>query len=158
MRRQKIYLETTLFNYYFDKDRDAHPDTVKLFKEIAAGKYEAFTSRYVVDELMKAPEPKRAKMLGLISEYGIPIFEYSDEARQLADIYVKEGVIPQKYRSDALHIAAASVHDLDMLISMNFQHIVKRKTILATGTINALNGFRAIEINSPMEIIENENA
>ena len=28
MRTQKIYLETTLFNYYFDKDRDAHADTV----------------------------------------------------------------------------------------------------------------------------------
>ena len=44
MRKQKIYLETTLFNFYFDTDREAHADTVKLFKEIAAGKYEAFTS------------------------------------------------------------------------------------------------------------------
>ena len=34
----KIYLETTLFNFYFDTDRDAHPDTVKLFTEIAEGK------------------------------------------------------------------------------------------------------------------------
>jgi hypothetical protein len=30
-----IYLETTMFNFYVDKDRDAHADTVKLFKEIA---------------------------------------------------------------------------------------------------------------------------
>ena len=51
MRTPKIYLETTLFNFYFDTDRDAHAATVKLFEEIAAGKYEPFTSRYVVDEL-----------------------------------------------------------------------------------------------------------
>ena len=44
LRKQKIYMETTLFNYYFDRDRDAHADTVKLFEEIAEGKYEAFTS------------------------------------------------------------------------------------------------------------------
>jgi len=44
MRVPRIYLETTLFNYYFEKERDAHVDTVKLFEEIKAGKYQAFTS------------------------------------------------------------------------------------------------------------------
>jgi hypothetical protein len=75
----------------------------------------------------------------------------------LADIYVSEKIIPQKYRTDGLHIAIATVNDLDMIISMNFQHIVKRKTILATGKINNLNGYRAIEIYSPMEVVENES-
>jgi len=52
MKKQRIYLETTMFNYYFDEDRDiAHQSTVRLFKDIAVGKYEAFTSRYVVNEL-----------------------------------------------------------------------------------------------------------
>jgi hypothetical protein len=46
MRTPKIYLETTIFNFYIDADRDAHADTVLLFEEIAAGKYEAFTSVY----------------------------------------------------------------------------------------------------------------
>jgi len=40
---------------------------------------------------------------------------------------------------------------------MNFQHIVKRKTKLATASINAINGYRAVEIFNPMEVIENEN-
>ena len=61
-----------------------------------------------------------------------------------------------KYRTDGLHIALATVSDLDMIISMNFQHIVKRKTKLVTGSINVLNGYRTIEILSPMEVIENE--
>ena len=154
MRRLKIYLETTLFNYYFDKDRDAHPDTVKLFKEIAAGKYEAFTSTYVTDELEKATNPKRDKMLGLIMEYGIAVLAPTEDAAKLADIYVAESVIPKKYRADGLHIATATVHALDMIISLNFSHIVKRKTILATGKINALNGYHAIEIYSPMEVVK----
>ena len=59
MRKQRIYLETTLFNHYFDEDRGlAHRSTVTLFKEIAAGKYEAFTSDYVTDELERAPAEK----------------------------------------------------------------------------------------------------
>jgi predicted nucleic acid-binding protein len=157
MRIQKVYLETTLFNFYFDKARDAHAVTVKLFEEIAAGKYEAFTSDYVVDELKKAPAEKSAKMLNLLIEYRIPVLEMSDEADRLADIYVLEGIIPQKYRTDGLHIAIATINDLDMIVSMNFQHIVKRKTIRMTGHINIMNGYRAVEIYSPMEVVEDEN-
>jgi hypothetical protein len=158
MRKQKIYLETTLFNFYVDEDRgDAHLDTVKLFKEIAAGKYEAYSSDYVVDELKKATVEKYKKMMGLFNEYDIPILGMSDEADRLADIYVAEGVIPPRYRSDGLHIALATANDLDMIISMNFQHIVKRKTVKMTGHINTMNGYRAVEIYSPMEVVENEN-
>ena len=158
MRMMRMYLETTLFNFYFDEDREAHADTVQLFKEIAAGKYEAFTSRYVIEELGNAPEVKRDKMLNLILEHDIPILEPNDEAVKLADIYVTQGVIPQKYRTDGLHIAIAIVNNLDMIISMNFQHIVKHKTKKMTGAINTLNNYRAIEIVLPMEVVENENA
>ena len=157
MRIPKVYLETTLFNFYVDKDRDAHADTVKLFKEIAEGKYKAYTSTYVTDELENAPETKRDKMMRLISEYDIAVLAPTEEAVKIAGIYVREGVIPQKYLTDGLHIAIATVNDLDMIVSMNFKHIVKRKTILATGKINNLNGYRAVEIYSPMEVIEDEN-
>ena len=59
IRIQNVYLETTMFNYYFDAERNAHADTVKLFEEIKAGKYKAYTSAYAIDELMDAPEEKR---------------------------------------------------------------------------------------------------
>ena len=158
MRTPRIYLETTLFNFYVDEGREAHPYTVQLFKEIAAEKYETFTSTYVTDELEKAPEAKRDKMMNLIVEYGVTVLAPNDEAVKLADIYVAEGIIPQKYRTDGLHIAIATVNNLDMVISMNFQHIVKRKTKVATGSINVLNGYRAVEIYNPMEVVEDENA
>jgi len=158
MRKQKIYLETTLFNHYFDDDRGiAHESTVALFKEIAAGKYEAFTSTYVTDELEKAPSDKRDKMISLIAEYDIAVLAPTDEAVRIADLYISENIIPQKYRTDGLHIAIATVNDLEMIISMNFQHIVKRKTKIGTGNINALNGYRAVEIYAPMEVMEYEN-
>ena len=66
MRKPKIYIETTVFNHYFDTDREAHAATIALFGEIKAGKYDAYTSVYVTDELVMASEPKRSKMLSLI--------------------------------------------------------------------------------------------
>jgi len=157
MRIPKVYLETTLFNFYFDKDREAHLDTVRLFEDIAAGKYNAYTSDYVTDELSRAPAEKRDKMIALIEQHGIAVLELNEEVERLADIYVEQGIIPLKYRTDGVHIAVAAVNDLDMIISMNFQHIVKRKTKIGTGNINALHNYRSVEICTPMEVNEDEN-
>jgi len=151
--KPKIYIETTLFNHYFDKNRATHADTVTLFKQIAAGKYEAYTSQYVVEELEKALEPKRSQMLALIPKLGIQLVDSNDEAARLAAIYIAERIIPRTYFTDAIQIAIATVHDLPMIASANFKHIVKSKTKLATGKINALNGYRPVAIVSPKEIV-----
>jgi hypothetical protein len=156
-RKQKIYLETSLFNFYVDESRGKyHICTVKLFEAIAAGKYEAFTSLYVTDELKKAQDKKRDKMLNLISEYGITVLPESDEAERIAYIYVSEGVIPRRYWMDGMHIALAAVSELDMIVSMNFEHIVKEKTIRMTEHINLQNGHCTVEIYSPEEVVKNE--
>jgi hypothetical protein len=158
MRKLKVYLETTLFNFYVDEERGfAHESTIELFKEIAAGKYKAFTSDYVVNELEAAPIEKSEKMLALIKQYGITVLALNTEAEQLADMYVEHGIIPLKYRTDGVHIAVAAVNDLEIIISMNFQHIVKRRTKIGTGSINAINGYRTVEICTPMEVNDNES-
>ncbi|MDR3313303.1 MAG: hypothetical protein LBS96_02470 [Oscillospiraceae bacterium] len=59
----KLYLETTMFNYYFDTARDGHADTVQLFEEVRIGKHEAYTSGYTVEELLNAPEPKQSNTI-----------------------------------------------------------------------------------------------
>ena len=154
MRRPRIYLETTVFNHYFDTEREAHAATVKLFGEIKAGKYEAFTSLYVTDELAKASEPKKSVMLALIGEYGIHVLNFSDEARSLANIYVKERIIPTKYQYDGLHIACATVNDLDYIFSLNFKHINKLRTKTMTSIVNIREGYKQIIITSPLEVID----
>ena len=156
MRRPMIYLETTIFNHYFDTDREAHAATVKLFGEIKAGMYEAYTSAYVVDELEEAHEPKRKKMLGLIPQYGIMVLDISDEARYLAEMYVNEGIIPAKFVYDGYHIACASVNDMEYVFSLNFKHINKIKTKTMTSIINLREGYRPVTIASPMEVVDDE--
>jgi len=158
MRTQRIYLETTMFNYYFEPERDAHADTMKLFEEIKEGKYQAFTSMYAVEELQKAPVEKAQKMADLITEFGIIVLETSDEAGALATLYQRQGIMPPGSIVDAQHIAVASVNDMDMIISLNFRHIVRKKTETMAGRVNVDNGYKPIEIHSPMEVVERENA
>ena len=154
MRILKVYLETTIFNYYFDKERDAHPYTVELFNEIKQGKYKAFTSGHVIRELQKAPVEKKELMLGLIKQFGIDVLENSDEAEKLAEIYIREGIIPQRFKTDGMHIATATVNDLDMILSLNFKHIVKKKTIELTEFVNLREGYKKVQIYTPMEVAD----
>jgi predicted nucleic acid-binding protein len=155
MRKPKIYLETTMFNYYFDTDRDGHADTVRLFKEIQAGRYEAYTSLYVIDELEETKdERKRSSMIALIGEYGITVIPGDDEAQRLAAVYIGAGIIPATKSYDSLHIAIASINDLDYIFSFNFQHINRIKTKTMTGAINVGEGYKPVTIATPGEVVE----
>ncbi|MCL1917820.1 MAG: hypothetical protein FWG14_05825 [Peptococcaceae bacterium] len=98
-----------LITYYFDKEREAHADTVKLFEEIKAGKYQAFTSMYATREIVRAPEERAQKMIDLISEFGLTILEANEEVDALAAIYQEQGIIPPGSTVDAQHIAVATI-------------------------------------------------
>ncbi len=157
MRIPKVYLETSVFNFVFADDApDKRQDTLKMFEEIKEGKYYPFTSNYVLQELLLATEPKKSQMVELIEKYDIVFLPASAEAERLADIYVKEGIIPAKYSTDGVHIAMATVNDLDFIVSFNFKHIVKRKTILMTEAVNISEGYKRVGIFSPTEVIEND--
>ena len=158
MKTPKIYLETTVFNFLFADDApDKKADTVKLFEEIKEGKYLPYTSAYVLQEINAASAPKKTQMLDLIREHNVNLIATSNEATKLASVYVKEGIIPQKYVTDALHIATATIDGLDFVVSYNFKHIVKRKTILMTGVVNLREGYKQVGIFSPTEVIDNDN-
>jgi len=152
----RLYLETTMFNYYLDDDREGHADAVKLFEEIRDGKHEAYTSEYVMLELRKAPEPKQGKMLDLISEYGIAILEITDETDDMANAYVADGIIPERFRLDGAHIASASVNGLDYVLSYNFQHINRVKTKLFTERVNRERGYGSVVICIAKEVLDDE--
>jgi len=155
MRTPKIYLETTLFNFFFADDApEKKHDTIKLFQEIKDGKYIPYTSDAVLEELEKASPEKFNQMFSLISQYSIITLPVTEEARRLADIYVNEGIIPEKYPTDALHIALSTVNDLDYIVSFNFRHIVKLKTITMTESINMRENYKRIGIFSPTEVID----
>ena len=155
----KIYLETTIFNFPFADDAPQYKsDTLKLFKEIGAGKFKVYTSGYVIRELENTEDvEKRERMRSLIGNYEISVLPVNEEAEHLAGIYVREGIVPEKYLADAYHLAAASIAGLDFIVSLNFKHIVKRKTIIQTEVINAREGYRRIFIHTPAEVVEYED-
>ena len=152
----RLYLETTVFNYYFDEDREGHEDVLKLFETIKAGEFEVYTSELVIRELEKAQEPKKTKMLNLIEEYKPEILENSDKVKHLGQLYIEKGVIPASHLFDSLHVAMASVYELDCIISYNFHHINRNKTRIMTANINKEEGYGGVIIAVAKEVLNHE--
>ena len=154
MKKIKYYLETTVFNFIFADDApEKKKATEKLFSDWSMLNGEMYISEIVIDEIERAQEPKRSKMYDFIQNYNPTMFKLNEESRELAEKYVAEGVIPEKFRNDALHIAVATVNDIDVVISWNLEHIVKLKTRMAVNGINALLGYKGIEITTPEEVL-----
>ena len=154
MKKLKVYLDTSIFNFVFDKSSPKEQKiTARFFEQIEA--YEPYISDLVLEEINRCPEPKKDKMLGLISQHDFEPLRLDESAQELAERYIDHGIIPDKYEDDAFHIAIASVNDLDVILSWNFEHIVKLKTKREVVAVNLLMGYKAIDIYSPLEVAEN---
>jgi predicted nucleic acid-binding protein len=151
----KLFIDTSVFNFNVDgKQGQKQRETERLFAAIEAGRYEAYTSAAVVDELEAAPQTKRDAMAALVERYVKQVFDPDADAHRLADMYVAKHIIPSGYRDDGLHIAVATVKNLDFVVSCNMGHIDKRKTMIGTGFINLRAGYKNIGICSSMEVVD----
>lgn len=156
MRVPKLYFDTSVFNFAIAEDVPNEKDfTLKLFNEVKNGKYEVFISQVVVREINRAPQEKAVRLRDQIKKVDPVELIIDGNVQVLAREYIDRGIIPVKYEDDALHIAIASVNNLDVIVSWNFTHIVKFKTKREVVGINTLMGYKAIEICSPLEVIEN---
>jgi hypothetical protein len=149
----KLFLDSSVFNFNVDgKQGQKQRETQKPFAAIEAGRYE--TSTTVVGELEDAPKAKYDEMNDLVKRYVKKVFKPDDAANRLADRYVEKHIIPAKYRDDGLHIAVATVKNLDFVVTCNMGHMNKQKTMIGTGFINLRAGYKNIGICSSMEVIE----
>lgn len=154
-KKLKLYFDTSIFNFALADDVPKEKEvTLKLFDEVRKGKYEVYVSEVVIREANRASEEKAKSLIDLINEVVSEELYVNDEVQELAKRYVTEGIIPERYEDDALPIAVASVNNLDAIISWNFAHIVKLKTKKEVVGVNAISGFKEIEIYSPWEVIE----
>jgi predicted nucleic acid-binding protein len=154
LKKLSLYFDTSIFNFVFADDApDKKLITMKLMEEVRKGRYEIFISNIVLREILEAPAGKSSKLMKLIQELQPVELDFTVECYELAGEYIKKGIIPLRYEDDAFHIAVASVNNIDAIISWNFKHIVKLKTKKEVLGINALMGYKEIEIYSPLEVI-----
>jgi hypothetical protein len=159
MNIPKIYLETTMFNFYYVPDAPGYRvlkgQVHQVFDLIKAGEYEPYTSLYAVGEIDdESNQEKRINMRNLITDYGIKVLEPTDETEWLTALYIKEKAVPESHPTDAAHIAITTVNGLDFIVSLNFTHIARAWTDERVRRVNVREGYQGIGIYKPAEVLE----
>ena len=150
MRKLKIFLDTSVYSAILD---DREPSRQKQTKEFwnNIDNHELYFSEVNVEEIEAVNDDNLKKKLREFLKKGKRI-EITEDVEKMKSIYIKEKLIPEKFENDAILLALTTVHSLDILISWNFKHLVKRKTRLGVNLINLREGYNSIEILAPPEL------
>ena len=147
-------MDTSVFGGYFEPEFELW--TKVLFDRISKGDFKVIVSRLTDIELENAPEQDRNLALSL-PEKQVEWLDISSQAVDLADKYIAEKVVGQTSHSDCIHIAIATLHYADVLVSWNFKHIVNHLRIRGYNAVNFKYGHKMLDIRSPREILDYEN-
>ena len=150
MKRLRVYADTSVFGGCLDAE--FAEASRAFFMEVAAGRFLLVISDETVRELAQAPLAVR-RVLEEVSPDDVEFVPDSDEIRQLRDAYLHAGVVGPACTEDAEHIAAASVAEVDLVISWNFKHIVHFEKIRGYEAVNLIEGYKPVRIHSPREVV-----
>ncbi len=153
-KKLSLYIDTSVIGGYFDLEFEE--ETKKLFQSILNNEFHIIYSTVTEDELLNAPEKVR-ELLDTIPNENKTKIELIEEAVMLGDTYITENVVGKTSREDCFHIALATIHKADILVSWNFKHIVNVMRIRGYNAVNLKLGYSNIDIRSPKEIINYEN-
>ncbi|MFH1449212.1 MAG: type II toxin-antitoxin system VapC family toxin [bacterium] len=150
MKKETLYLDTSVPSAYYDeRNKERQRLTWKFWEKLA--KYEVYISEMTEIELKNTKEKERKEqLLSLIAE--MEILPITEEVIELVQIYLRNKVIPKAKEEDAYHIAVATLNEIDIIVSWNFDHLVNIKTRRRVNGVNILQGYRPIEIISPLEL------
>lgn len=154
MVRQRFYFDTSVFGGVYDVEFEE--DSIQLFEKVKLGQIICVYSDLTEGELFEAPEKVRTFFRDLKKEH-IEIVSVNDEAINLARKYIDERVVGETSFDDCVHIALATIHKVDILVSWNFKHIVNIYRIRGYNSVNLSCGYQTLEIRSPKDIIGYEN-
>ncbi len=152
--KQRLYIDTSVFGGYYDEEFEEF--TKPLFDRIREDEFLLLFSTVTQDELENAPIQVRELVKHLKVDF-TEFVEITEEAVELAMQYIKEKVVGQTSYADSLHIALATIHHANFLVSWNFKHIVNVQKIMGYNSINIKNGYKQLEIRSPRDFIKYED-
>lgn len=145
----RVYIDTSVIGGCVDNEFRERSE--RLFKDFEAERLRAVISNITIAEIIQAPEEVRSILDRPALQKAERVI-LDEEAVLLAEAYIQEGVVSDSNRVDAQHIAIATVERVDVLVSWNFQHIVKWSRIRAFNAVNLKLGYPQLEIRSPQEV------
>lgn len=155
--KQRVYLKPTVISHLVARPSDdpilaSWQKASRRLWENYADRFEFVISDIVLAEIQRGNAIAAQQRLEIVST--LTVLEILPEADVLTQRLIDTGTVPRSSVSDAQHIAIATVHGVEYLVSWNHKHIVNEHR---RGHINQVCqevGFQPIIICTPIELME----
>jgi len=148
MKRLRVYVDTSVFGGCFDPEFAEWSNA--LMDDFRSGQFALVLSDVTAGEVAMAPEPVQQVLSELLDlADSLPVTE---EALELLRAYESHHILGRRFRNDMLHVAIATVAEVDVVVSWNFRHIVRLDKIRLFNGVNLELGYKPLTICSPREV------
>ncbi len=155
MSKRLVYVETSIPSFYHDVRTT--PDIVvrrqwtHLWWNEAPEHYELVTSPAVLDELAGGIPERGAERLALVRD--LPLLPIEPAIAEIVHTYVRHQLMPGDPGGDALHLALASYHKCDFIITWNCRHLANANKFEHIRRVNAMLGLFVPSLVTPLELL-----
>lgn len=109
------------------------------------------TSEPVLDELKKGDYPSKEAAIELAKE--LQVLEMTPPVAEIVDTYIRHRLMPKDPAGDALHLALASYHKCEFLVTWNCQHLANANKYGHIRRVNNLLGLYVPILATPLEML-----
>ena len=130
----------------------ARREWTRMWWQQCRERYEVVSSEAVLVELSHGNFPSREQALELFSQ--IRLLAIEEPIAEIVEAYIKHKVMPSDPLGDALHLAIASYHCCDFLLTWNCKHIANANKFSHIRRVNAILGIYCPSLVTPLELFE----
>jgi hypothetical protein len=120
---ETVYIETTIPSFYCDgRDGSAYRrEATRQWWETQRQQFDCYTSYFTLWETTKGVYPNSADVRALAES--LPVLSYPKEIDEIIEVYIRNFVMPDDAKGDAAHLAIASYHSIDYLLTWNCKNL-----------------------------------
>lgn len=151
----KVYIETSIPSFYYEvrpePEMVARREWTRQWWKTARAHYLLVTSVAVLDELSRGNFPAREDAIDLVRS--LPLIPIDSAIAEIVQVYIQQQVMPNDPVGDALHLALASYHKCDFLLTWNCRHLANANKFGHIRRVNAMLGLYVPELVTPLELM-----
>lgn len=155
MIKPRVYVETTIPSFYYEVRTEpemvARRAWTREWWDDHRGDFDLVTSEAVIDELESGTFSQKDEALALRGP--VPVVEINEAVGDVVDAYIKHHVMPADPAGDALHLAVASYHRCDFLLTWNCRHLANANKFAHIRRINGILGLFVPSLVTPLELL-----
>ena len=153
--KKRVYIETSIPSFYFETRTE--PEMIAMrnwtrdWWDHHARQYELVTSEAVFEELNEGKYFSKEEALRLIED--LPTLEADKVVIEIVNAYIANKAMPRNPRGDALHLALATHHKCDFLLTWNCNHLANPNKFIHLSAVNALLGYVTPQLTTPFAML-----